>query len=117
MDDPFIAFSGSTRFIGVNTRDNDQFVRNFVGDFCQTADIFADGIFVIRGTGTYDHKEFIGFPSEYSGNFFIPLCFDSCRVGAERILLTDICWRRQSFFKIETHDNLLFLLSAGTPTV
>ena len=79
MNDTFVAFTCGTRFVGIDTRDDDQFVGYFVGNLCQTVVIFQNSVFVVCGARSYDNKKFIGIPGKDFCDFCVPLFFDfSC---------------------------------------
>ena len=54
-----VAVTGSTWLIGINSRNNHQFVRYFICDCFQSAYIFADSIFVISRTRSHKDDKFI----------------------------------------------------------
>ena len=64
MNDTFVAFTCGTRFVGIDTRDDDQFVGYFVGNLCQTVIVLQNSVFVVCGARSYDNKKFIGFTGD-----------------------------------------------------
>ena len=54
MNDTFVAFTCGTRFVGIDTRDDDQFVGYFVGNLCQTVIVLQNSVFVVCGARSYD---------------------------------------------------------------
>jgi len=71
MYDPLVALTGGTGLIGVDPGDQDQLILYLFVDLCKTADIVADGIFIICGAGTDDYKKFIAFSGEYITDLLI----------------------------------------------
>ncbi len=54
MDDAFISVTGGAGFIGIDSRNEDQFIFYFIIDLCQPFHIFADRIFIVGRTGADD---------------------------------------------------------------
>ena len=74
-DDAFIAFAGGPGFVRINSRNEYETVFYFFIDFAQTADIVADRVFVVGGTGADNDKEFIAFSGDDVADFKVPLFF------------------------------------------
>lgn len=82
MNDTFVAFTCGTRFVGIDTRDDDQFVGYFVGNLCQTVIVLQNSVFVVCGARSYDNKKFIGIPGKDFCDFSVTLFFDFGCAGA-----------------------------------
>ena len=59
MDHTFVTLTGSTRFIRINARNDQNLVCYFVLYFAQAKKIIADRILIISRTWTNDRKKFI----------------------------------------------------------
>ena len=64
MNDSLVALSCSTWFIGIDTRDDQNLVRNLILYLGKTIYIIADRIFVICRTWSDDDQKLIGFPGK-----------------------------------------------------
>ena len=82
MNDTFVAFTCGTRFVGIDTWDDDQFVGYFVGNLCQTVIVLQNSVFVVCGARSYDNKKFIGIPGKDFCDFSVTLFFDFGCAGA-----------------------------------
>ena len=86
MKHSFVTVTCGTGLICINSRDDHQFVRDFICHCFQFAYIFADCIFVISGTRSYKDDKFIWFTGEDTAYFFIALFFYFFEFLAERVL-------------------------------
>ena len=73
MNDTFITFSCSARFISINSGNQDKPVLHLLMHFCQPGYVVADGIFVIRGAGADNDKELIALSGKNFPDFLISL--------------------------------------------
>ena len=97
MKNSLIAFSGCTRFVGIDPGNQNQFICNFFLHTCKTFNIFTDRFFIICGTWTDNNNKFVGFSGENFTDHSIPLSFYSCNFLSDRIICLDFSRCRQSF--------------------
>ena len=71
--DTFVTFACCTRFVCVNTRNDDQLIFDIFLDFCEAADIVANRIFIVRGTWSDDNKKTGILSGDDIGNHSITL--------------------------------------------
>ena len=85
---------------------------------CQTADVVADGILIVRGTGTDNDQEFIALSGQDVPDLGVSLCLDPGMFCRERMLLPDFIRGRQLLYKFKTHDIfspfLLYIVQSQT---
>ena len=85
MEHSFITFTGCTRFIRINTRDNDYLVFNLFLDFCQTFDIFTYRFFIICRTRSDNGKKLVRFSGNNINKLLIQRTFFFSKCGTYRI--------------------------------
>jgi len=89
MDDTFVAVACGTGFIRIYPWNKDEPVGHFVVEFCEPADIVADRVFVVCGTGAYDDEQFIASACEDVAYLSVPFRFFCSKVRGHGILLPD----------------------------
>ena len=113
MKDPFVTLSGCSRFVCIDSRNQDQLICHFFLYPGQTVDIFTNCLFVICGTRSDDDQKLIGLSGKYFSDHLISLRFDLCHFLCHRIISFDLrrCW--QFFQQLNTHNNFSPLISSG----
>ncbi len=94
MHHAFIALSGRTRLVGIDSGDDDTFVPDLLLKRNQTVQIIHNGRFVVCRTGTdNDQKTVIG-PRDHVSDLPVSLFFLKPAVGRKRIIRLDLFWNR-----------------------
>ncbi len=102
-DDTFVAFSGRSGFVRIDSRYQDQPVLYLIVQSAEAADIIADRVFVVGGTGTDDDEKFIAFAGDYIADFLIPPLFQAGEMFRDRKLFSDFFRRRKFADKLKRH--------------
>ena len=76
VEHAFVADADSTRFAGIDARNDENFIFDLFLDFDQAVDIIEDGRFVIGRAGPDDEQETVVFPCQDVLDFFIPFRLD-----------------------------------------
>ena len=113
MQDSLVTFTGCSRFVGINSRNQDQFVRYLFLHSGQTVDIFTNCLFVICGTRSDDNQKLVGFSGKYFTDHLVSFFFDPCHLLCHRIIRFDLCRCWQFFQQFNTHNNFSPLIFSG----
>ena len=113
MQDSLVTLSGCSRFVGINSRNQDQFVRYLFLYSGQTVDIFTNCLFVICGTRSDDNQKLVGFSGKYFTDHLVSFFFDPCHLLCHRIIRFDLCRCWQFFQQFNTHNNFSPLIFSG----
>ena len=95
VDHTFISLPGSTGFICVNPRNDQNFIGNFFLDIPEPEKIVAHGVLIICGAWSDDGKEFIRFSRKNIPDFLIPRFLQSLNGRVDGILVADLFRCRQ----------------------
>ncbi len=90
MQHSFIAFAGGAGFVGIDSGNQNQLVLDFFIDSGQSADIVADGLFIVGRTGTDDDQEFAALSGEYVFDLGVSFLFQFHSLCRHGIFLTNI---------------------------
>ena len=107
MQKPFIAVAGGSRFVGVNTGNQNQFILHPVLNFGQAVNVIAYGICPVGGTRSDDNEEFIAFSRKYIPDFRIFYRLDCGQFRRQRKLFLYLVRCRQFADIFKSHGFLL----------
>ena len=103
MNHSLIPLTCGSGLIGIDARNQNQFVFYLFLHPTQAVDIIADSIFIISGTGPDDDQKFITFSCEHLTDHLISLRLDFRNSICNGIFRPDSLRCRQLFFKCKTH--------------
>jgi hypothetical protein len=105
MEKPFVAFSRSPGFVGIDPGDDDDLVLHLLLDRHQTAHIVQDSMFIVCRTGADNDQKFAAPASQYIPDLLIPLLFYGCHPRGKRKLIPDLCRGGQHVHEFKSHSN------------
>ena len=75
MNHSLVSFTGRSRLVGVDTRNDDTFVFDLLLNRNQAVQIIHNSCLVVSGTWSDDNQKTVVFSGDNIGDFFISLCF------------------------------------------
>ena len=105
MEKSLVAFTGRSRFICINTRDQKKTVAYLVLNFCQSSHIITHRILIICRAGSDDHQKTIGLSCKYIFDLLISLCFYASDLFCDRILKANLLRSRKFCHKFKAHNH------------
>ena len=109
MEHALVAVTGGTRFVGVDTRYDNQAVFGLFLNVDQAAGVIQYCVLIICGTRSDEYQELITFSADDLFYFLITFCFACYELCWKRELFFDLCRGRQLVYELECHNVLLIL--------
>ena len=104
MEHALVAVTGGTRFVGVDTRYDNQAVFGLFLNVDQAAGVIQYCVLIICGTRSDEYQELITFSADDLFYFLITFCFACYELRRKRELFFDLCRGRQLVYEFECHN-------------